>query len=97
MTQVLSGRVVIVTGGGSGLGRAMSIGIGQAGGIAVVADVNPEHAAEVLAEAQTKGLADRLVYVPTDVTDPEACGAVVSETIARFGGAALAGSVMTNA
>jgi 2-deoxy-D-gluconate 3-dehydrogenase len=42
----LAGRVAVVTGAGSGLGRAISIGYAQAGVTVVLADVNDEGAAE---------------------------------------------------
>ena len=45
----LSGRVAVVTGGGSGLGQAISIGYGQLGVNVIVADINLEGAKETQA------------------------------------------------
>ena len=46
-----TGKVVIVTGGGSGLGRAVAVRLGQEGGRVLVADINDEGAAETAAHS----------------------------------------------
>jgi 3-oxoacyl-[acyl-carrier protein] reductase len=38
--ELLDGKVVIVTGGGHGIGRAYCLGIAREGGTAVVADID---------------------------------------------------------
>jgi NAD(P)-dependent dehydrogenase (short-subunit alcohol dehydrogenase family) len=49
------GRVVVVTGGGSGLGAAIATGFGQAGARVVVADVNDEGAALTAKTIEAQG------------------------------------------
>ena len=51
----LSGRVAVITGGGSGLGRAIAIGYAQCGVTVVVADINEEGAAETKATIDEQG------------------------------------------
>ncbi|MGP4029898.1 SDR family NAD(P)-dependent oxidoreductase [Actinomadura sp. 3N407] len=70
------GSVVVVTGGASGIGRALSLAVAQAGGIAVVLDV--QVASEL---AGTPGVEPAVV----DVSDRAAVVAVVEEVVARHG------------
>lgn len=79
----LRGRVAVVTGGGSGLGRAIGIGYAQAGVQVVLADVNDEGAAETVEMIEAQGnnaLAEHLdVTVRTDVE------ALADRVVERFG------------
>jgi NAD(P)-dependent dehydrogenase (short-subunit alcohol dehydrogenase family) len=78
----LAGRVAVVTGGGRGLGRAMTLGLAQAGA-AVIATAAREHAEieRVAAEAP----AGRVVPMLADVTREEDCAQVVATALDRFG------------
>jgi NAD(P)-dependent dehydrogenase (short-subunit alcohol dehydrogenase family) len=77
----LRGRVAFVTGGGSGLGRAISIGYAQAGVTVVCGDVNDEGAAEtVRLIAEQGGRAQAMHLDVTRRPEVEACAdAVVNE------------------
>ena len=79
----LKGRVAVVTGGGSGLGAAMSIGLAQVGVVAVVADVNFAGAAATRATIEEQGgtsVAERL-----DVTSRAAVNALADKVERDFG------------
>ena len=82
----LAGRVAIVMGGGRGLGRAMTLGLAQAG-VRVVATAARE-LAEVEAVAREAERAcgdDRVRPLLADVTRAEDCAAVVRAALVRFG------------
>jgi 3-oxoacyl-[acyl-carrier protein] reductase len=78
----LAGRVAIVTGGGRGLGRAMTLGLANAGA-AVVATASREPAEiESLSAAAPQG---RILPVIADVTREEDCARAVATALERFG------------
>jgi NAD(P)-dependent dehydrogenase (short-subunit alcohol dehydrogenase family) len=77
------GRVAIVTGGGSGLGRAFALEFARLGAAVVVAGRRPEPLEE------TVGLVEegrgRALAQPTDVRDPEQVEALVERTVSELG------------
>ena len=78
----LAGRVAIVTGGGRGLGRAMTLGLANAGA-AVVATASREPAEiESLSAAAPQG---RILPVIADVTSEDDCARAVATALERFG------------
>ncbi|MFH8570945.1 SDR family oxidoreductase [Streptomyces sp. NPDC017993] len=82
-TEEFPGRTYLVTGGGSGIGRAVALALGAAGANVVVAGRTPGKLAEtvrLLREAGAEGLA-----VPTDVRDSEAVDALVARAVDHFG------------
>lgn len=68
MSDVLRERVVVVTGGGQGLGRAYAQRVVEDGGSVVIADLNEEKGAAVAAELTAAGHSAR--FVRLDVGDP---------------------------
>ena len=70
----LAGRIAIVTGGGSGIGKATSLRLAAEGACVVVADRDLDAATAVVAEI---GGADKAIAVKVDVTDEEAIIATV--------------------
>jgi NAD(P)-dependent dehydrogenase (short-subunit alcohol dehydrogenase family) len=68
------GSTVLVTGGASGLGRAVATAMSRAGASVVIADL-PQSEGAVTAKA----LGERVRFVPTDVTDPEQVRAAVAD------------------
>ena len=79
----LQGQVALVTGGGSGIGRASARALARAGARVVVADQNVE-GAEAVREAieQSGGSA---LAVAVDVADPRSVQALVDRTLATYG------------
>ncbi len=79
----LEGRVAIVTGGGTGIGRGAALVLADHGADVVLAARRPEPLAGTKAEVAALGRQARTV--PTDVTDPEACQALVDAALDEFG------------
>lgn len=81
MGQELAGKVAIVTGGSSGIGRATAELFIEQGAQVVVADVNAEAGEAVVGE-----LGASAVFKQTDVADPEQVQALVDFAVDTFGG-----------
>ena len=79
----LRGRVAVVTGGGSGLGEAISIGYAQAGVRVVIADVNDDGAAATKTAIDAQD--GNATTVHLDVTDKVAVDAVADWVMATYG------------
>ena len=79
----LSGRVALVTGGGSGIGRAVARRLRAEGAAVAVADVDRTAASAV---AEELGARDDAVAVHADVGDEAAVRAAVDAVAVRFGG-----------
>ena len=77
------GRAAIVTGGGSGLGRAIAVELARLGASVAVAGRRPEPLEETVALIEAAG-GDALAQ-PTDVREPDAVDALVGATVERFG------------
>jgi NAD(P)-dependent dehydrogenase (short-subunit alcohol dehydrogenase family) len=77
------GRTAIVTGGGSGLGRAMALELGRLGASVVVAGRRPDPLEETVSLLDGQG-AQGLAQ-PTDVREPDAVDALVGAAVERFG------------
>jgi rhamnulose-1-phosphate aldolase/alcohol dehydrogenase len=84
--KALASRVALVTGAGSGIGRAIAERLAAEGACVVVADRDAAGAAEVAAAI---GNADRAVAVTVDVTSEEQIAASFAEACLAFGGVDL--------
>jgi NAD(P)-dependent dehydrogenase (short-subunit alcohol dehydrogenase family) len=80
---LLDGKAVIVTGAGTGLGRAYALNAAAEGARVVINDVTPDRLAEVAAEITTLG--GPVVSCPGSVADWTVAGALVEECRAAFG------------
>jgi NAD(P)-dependent dehydrogenase (short-subunit alcohol dehydrogenase family) len=85
----LAGRIALVTGAGSGIGRACALLLAEAGAEVVIADLDAASARRTAGEITTAGRSAR--YEQLDITSVEHC----AELAARYAGA-LAPSVLVN-
>jgi NAD(P)-dependent dehydrogenase (short-subunit alcohol dehydrogenase family) len=83
----LSGRVAVVTGGGSGIGRGLCLGLAAEGMTVAVADLQASSAEAVAAEIESAG--GRAFAVGVDVTSVPSLAAAAEEVVARTGGVNL--------
>ncbi len=81
MGQELAGKVAIVTGGASGIGRATAELFAQEGAQVVIADVAVEEG-----EALATGLGAAVAFKQADVSDADEVQALVDFAVDRFGG-----------
>lgn len=81
MVNELDGKVAIVTGGASGIGRGLVQRFVAEGAQVVIADVETDSGTALAAS-----LGDAAVFRQTDVSDPEQVGALVAGAVERFGG-----------
>jgi NAD(P)-dependent dehydrogenase (short-subunit alcohol dehydrogenase family) len=80
----LKGKVAIITGGASGIGRACSILFAGEGARVVVADIDTAGGEETV--RAIRGAGHTAMFVPTDVTRAAAAERLVDETVHAFGG-----------
>jgi len=79
----LRGRVALVTGGSSGIGRATALALGRAGATVVIAARGEQRGRRVLGELEEAGV--EAAFVRTDVSRGDQVEAMVAETARRFG------------
>ena len=85
----LATRIALVTGAGSGIGRAIALRLAAEGACVVVADRDPGSAAAVAAEIGLRVDPDLAIACIADVTDEEQVAAAVAAAALAFGGVDL--------
>jgi sorbitol-6-phosphate 2-dehydrogenase len=80
----LKGKVAVVTGGASGIGRACCVGLAEVGVFVVVADINVEGARETVEELRKK-YESKHIFVNVDVTDRQSVENLIETTIKSHG------------
>jgi NAD(P)-dependent dehydrogenase (short-subunit alcohol dehydrogenase family) len=83
MNSEFGGKIVIVTGGAAGLGRAICLEFARLGARVVCGDIDPSAGEELLGKAI--GLAGQIHFVPGDLSRSEACDRLV-EAARALGG-----------
>jgi NAD(P)-dependent dehydrogenase (short-subunit alcohol dehydrogenase family) len=79
----LSGRTAVVVGGTTGIGRAISLGLAEAGADVVASARRPEQVEATAFEIEQRGR--RSIRVPCDVTERASLERLLRETLASFG------------
>lgn len=77
-------RIAVVTGGGRGIGRGISLVLAENGANVVVADIEPENAAAVAQEVA--GLGRRSLALSVDVTDQASSEKLAEDVLSEFDG-----------
>lgn len=85
MAGSVEGKVAIITGGASGMGRSSVLRFVAEGARVVVADLNEANAKVLLDEVGETGHGDRLRFVRADVSAEADIEAVVAEAVGAFG------------
>ncbi|WP_374346512.1 SDR family NAD(P)-dependent oxidoreductase [Phenylobacterium sp.] len=83
LPHLLSGRTTLVTGAGQGLGRAISLGLAEAGSRVICADLDQANAAATAAAITV--VHGQAMACQLDVVDPDACRALAVRTRREFG------------
>ena len=78
--DLLAGRVVLITGGGTNLGKAAAVEVARCGAFVVIAGRREEVLAEAVEDIGPLGS-----YVDGDIREPEQAARIVAETIERHG------------
>jgi NAD(P)-dependent dehydrogenase (short-subunit alcohol dehydrogenase family) len=80
----LEGKVAVITGGDSGIGRAVAIAYAREGADVVISYLSEDSDARETADWVEKA-GRRALLVPGDVADPAHCRAIISRTVDEFG------------
>ena len=81
--SLLEGKVVVVTGGGHGIGRAYCMGIARESGAVIVADIDENAAAAVAKAIQDKG--GKALATKVDVANFASCQEMAKKTLDAYG------------
>ena len=83
MTRLLDGKSAVVTGAGSGVGRASSLRFAEEGALVACADINLDEAKETVRRIEAAG--GTAIAVGTDVSDEAQVVAMIDAAVAQFG------------
>ena len=82
----LAGRRALVTGGDSGIGRAVAIAFAREGADVAIAYLPEEQADAEATASWIEKAGRRALLIPGDLTDEEHCTRLVDDTVEQFGG-----------
>jgi NAD(P)-dependent dehydrogenase (short-subunit alcohol dehydrogenase family) len=81
----LEGKVAVVTGGASGMGRSTSMRFLEEGARVVIGDLNEETGKEAIELAGAHGAGDRVRFVRTDVAEESDVETMIQAAVSEFG------------
>ena len=79
----LENKIVFITGGNSGIGKASALEAAREGATIVVADLATIDNSETIAEI--KAIGGKCMFVPIDVTDVESVKTAIAKTVVEYG------------
>jgi 3-oxoacyl-[acyl-carrier protein] reductase len=84
MFDDLNGKVAVVTGAGRGIGLAYARAVAEAGMKVALSDILEKEGEEAVAQLREAG--HNVIFVPADVSDPQATTALAKQAAEAFGG-----------
>jgi NAD(P)-dependent dehydrogenase (short-subunit alcohol dehydrogenase family) len=84
MTKLLESRVALVTGAGSGIGRAIADQFAAEGALVVASDIDEAGGSETVVRMRERG--GRAIFVRADASNPADSEALVRAAVEEFGG-----------
>jgi NAD(P)-dependent dehydrogenase (short-subunit alcohol dehydrogenase family) len=78
----LNNRVILITGGAQGLGKAISTAVAEAGATVIIGDIQEDKAKAVAEELSKKG---KVEYIKLDLSDEKSVEEVINEVKNRYG------------
>lgn len=81
--KMLEKKVAIITGAGSGIGKAISLLYAKEGARVIVSDINEDHGNSVASEIKESG--GEAIFIKTDVSKVDDCKKLVDEAMRHFG------------
>ncbi len=85
MSDRLKGKSIIITGGESGIGRAIALRCLDEGASVVISGISEEDMESTYSEAIKKGMDERVQNLITDVTEPDQVQKAIDFTLKKFG------------
>ena len=82
--KALNGKVAVVTGAASGIGKQIALTLAQAGAAVAIADLQQDAAQRVVTEIEAAG--GKALAVAMDVTDEQAVDSGMERVVDTFGG-----------
>ena len=79
----VTGKIVVITGGSSGIGRATSLGFASQGDVVVIASRNTDTGLELVEEIQSLG--GQAVFQKTNVQESDEVEQLISRTVEMYG------------
>ncbi|REE78904.1 NAD(P)-dependent dehydrogenase (short-subunit alcohol dehydrogenase family) [Paenibacillus taihuensis] len=79
----LQNKVILITGSGSGIGKATALLFASEGAKLVINDLNEQHGQETVQQIEAAG--GEAIFIRADVTKPDEVSAMVDQIIAHYG------------